>query len=84
MERHNGKKKKKRCRDKETMPTEMPVPQSCMQIQEKEERTKREERVSREREYPWKCSAFCCDFWVLLFFLYIITDFSGISVFSSN
>ena len=86
MERHNGKNRRN------DVETKKPCPQRCLcykgmyaDTKKGGERGQREERVSRERKYLWKCSVFCCGFGVLfLLFFYIITDFSVISVFSSD
>lgn len=81
MERHNGKKKKKRCRDKETMPTEMPVPQSHVCRYKKRRRGQRERRECQERgNIPGNAVPFVVIFgFYCFFFLYnyrFLRDFS--------
>lgn len=77
------KKKKKRCRDK-TMPTEIPVPQSHVCRYKKRRRGQRERRECQERgNIPGNAVPFVVIFGFYCFFC-IITDSSGISVFSSD
>lgn len=87
MERHSGKNRRK---DAET---KKPCPQRCLchkgmyaDTKKGAERGQRERKeCPREMKYLWKCSVLCCGFWVLfLLVFYIITDFSGISVFSND